>query len=190
MDSYLSDLMTYIGRDIAEVVIYLNPALMIPSAVLLSVLAYAAGRGKSRAGARIQSVVKLLFGLGYGIVLFLITLLSREPGSRTGVDLIPFATVFHSAQGDAYVIENILLFIPFGILAGWFFPAAGNGRKAVCAGFFLSLLIEVIQYLTGCGYAQTDDLITNTIGTGLGYWGYVLLKRMMSDRRRKTGCKD
>jgi len=58
---------------------------------------------------------------------------------------------------------NILLFVPFGVMIGWKF-----GFKSIVAGFFLSVMIEAIQYTWSLGYTEVDDVINNTIGTGIG----------------------
>ena len=40
--------------------------------------------------------------------------------------------------------------------------------KGVVAGFFISVMIEAIQYTWSLGYTEVDDVINNTIGTGIG----------------------
>lgn len=61
---------------------------------------------------------------------------------------------------------NIGWFVPLGIYLRWL-------RKpfwqAVAAGFCLSLLIEVSQFVLGCGVSEIDDLVLNTCGAMLGY---------------------
>lgn len=52
----------------------------------------------------------------YFAMLISITLFSREPGSRTGVDLKLFETWGNQCLPDRYFVENILLFLPFGAL--------------------------------------------------------------------------
>ena len=47
---------------------------------------------------------------------------------------------------------NILLFVPFGVMIGWKF-----GLKGVVAGFFISVMIEAIQYRWALGYTEVDD---------------------------------
>ena len=99
----------------------------------------------------------LLMGLltFYVILILIISIFSREPGSRVGVSLIP---------GD--VIENVLLYIPFGMLGmGVCYYVNRRGIYVVLASFLLSLTVEVTQYVTQMGYFQVDDLITNTLGT-------------------------
>ena len=49
-------------------------------------------------------------------MLLFITFLSREPGSRDGIDWMPFSTLGSGPRGDAFVLENVLLFVPFGVL--------------------------------------------------------------------------
>ena len=44
-------------------------------------------------------------------------------------------------------------------------------------GCAVSLSIELFQFLTKRGYAQTDDVLTNVLGTILGYAGYAVFCR-------------
>ncbi|WNM28003.1 VanZ family protein [Demequina capsici] len=71
------------------------------------------------------------------------------------------------------VVMNVVLFIPWGLLARRYFhmPFA----LAVLSGAFGSFMIETLQFaggwtLIGCQYrvADIDDLIANTLGTLLG----------------------
>lgn len=48
------------------------------------------------------------------------SIFSRESGSRKQISLILFETWGHSVQAHAYFIENIFMFIPFGILAPFY----------------------------------------------------------------------
>lgn len=52
----------------------------------------------------------------YCFMVVSITFLSREPGSRDQVDLILFNTFSGKQWENIYPIENIILFIPFGVL--------------------------------------------------------------------------
>mgnify|MGYP004521568667 FL=1 len=104
----------------------------------------------------------------YFFVLCNIVYFSREPGSRIGVDMRLFSTWGTTNQEYAYVIENVILFIPFGVL----FPACLPKKVSVLtifAGAICSICIEYIQYRTGCGYCQLDDVATNILGTIIGY---------------------
>ena len=120
----------------------------------------------------------------YLIVLAQITLLSRVPGSRSHLDLILFSTWGTTGRAHAYVVENGLLFIPFGILM----PACVRDmdRFGYCtlSGYFLSTMIEYIQYLTERGYFQADDILMNTVGTIVGWFVFMLLSQALRLIRR------
>lgn len=114
-----------------------------------------------------QLILYLMFSY-LAFVLYL-TILSRPPGSRTGVDLMPFATLSFGLPGDIYAAENILLFIPFGILWG-FIPFVHNEqRNCLAGGVLISCCIELMQYITKRGFTQTDDIILNVLGCYIGY---------------------
>lgn len=68
--------------------------------------------------------------------------------------------------------DNILLFVPFGILASEFMEQSQQGidaRKVVLLGFCISVIIEVSQLVFKLGLFEFDDMLNNTIGTLLGY---------------------
>ncbi len=98
-----------------------------------------------------------------------LTILSRPSGSRTGVDLMPLATLSDSLSGNIFAAENVLLFLPFGVIY-CFLPIAGK-RASQCrmTGFTISVSIEVVQYITKRGFLQTDDVILNVLGCYIGY---------------------
>jgi glycopeptide antibiotics resistance protein len=125
-------------------------------------------------------VILYLFAVYCFLVLFL-TILSREPGSRIGVRLGVLDTFSRYPAYNVYPLENILLFVPFGIL----FPLLRKefNRKLYCfgAGFLSSLLIELIQYVSKRGYAETDDILMNFIGTVIGFYLVKIRKIMPKD---------
>jgi glycopeptide antibiotics resistance protein len=103
----------------------------------------------------------------YFVMIFIITIFEREPGSRTGISLTLFETL-GGPHDNAYVIENILLFIPFGFLVPKMWKCLRRIPVCVFAGFCLSLTIEITQLLTQRGHFQVDDILMNTIGAGVG----------------------
>ena len=116
----------------------------------------------------------------YLMMLVQITLLEREAGSRTKVSLKLFET-FGGPMSNAFVVENILLFMPYGFLLPKIRHGLGQMKlfpqMMVCtlAGFFSSLMIETTQFVTQRGYFQVDDIMTNTIGMFLGWGIYRIL---------------
>lgn len=65
-------------------------------------------------------------------------------------------------------ILNILLFVPLGIMLPILWSKFRAPKSTLLFGFGMSLTIELLQILT---YRATDvnDLITNTLGTFLGF---------------------
>lgn len=122
----------------------------------------------------------------YLAVMFVTVFLSREPGSRQGIDMTLFGTWGDTPQAHAFVIENILLFVPFGIL----YPLAvsatdrkpdlrkkiGWEKFTVLWGFLISVGIETVQLMTERGYCQLDDVVMNTLGALVGYVVFATLK--------------
>ena len=116
-----------------------------------------------------SSAIWTLF-LCYWLVLIQTAFFSRESGSRKQISLILFETWGHSVQAHAYFIENIIMFIPFGLLAPMVFERMRKVRFCVFIGFLCSCGIELSQLITQRGYCQLDDVVTNTVGMLVG-WG-------------------
>lgn len=104
--------------------------------------------------------------------LLYVTLISRPIGFRREVALLPF-TGFELLSGNFhYVIENVLLFIPFGILLCMTLYAYGrkcNTKMLFLISFLTSVSVELLQYAFSCGKSETDDVIANVTGAFIGY---------------------
>ena len=71
------------------------------------------------------------------------------------------------------IINNIWLFLPLGTIL---FRLSQKRRVAIIA-VLISVGIEVLQYATGLGLAEFDDVISNGLGGMMGMWfGYVTIK--------------
>ena len=161
MNNYtIKDLCTNIILDFKQPLSYLLPALLLTAAgVLLYKLC--------RRNAKISSAGILL--LIYIEVLIQTAFLSRESGSRKGIDFSLFETWWQTPVAHAYFIENIIMLIPFGFLAPIVLKQMRKIRFCVLTGFRLSCAIEISQLITQRGYCQLDDVVTNTAGTLIGW---------------------
>ena len=83
-----------------------------------------------------------------------------------------FQGFFWEAQNGMWkdIWLNILLFIPIGFFIG--------GWKGLISGFVLSCSVEAVQYLGRLGYCEIDDVLNNTIGTGIGAFLWSRVKVM------------
>ncbi len=121
--------------------------------------------------------------LVYLLVLLQTALFSREPGSRHSIDLTLFETWGRSAVSHAYFIENILMYVPFGVLMPLCFRKMERFWICVPTALASSVLLELTQLLTQRGYCQLDDVVTNTVGALVGwlFW-YLLCRRVWYQR--------
>ncbi|MDB5047930.1 MAG: hypothetical protein JWO30_1001 [Fibrobacteres bacterium] len=82
------------------------------------------------------------------------------------------------------IIQNILLFIPFGFL-GYFSliykRSSANKIRIVLAGAVLSASVEFLQIFSPSRYPALSDIVFNTLGTAIGLALGVALKKSVLD---------
>ena len=179
----------YIIKDIMEVAGYLPIGILCGiSVVVLYVICILClerqNRKKNRLSVHVRnSIVWFLLGI-YLAVMFVTVFLSREPGSRQGIDMTLFGTWGETPQAHAFVI------VPFGILYPFAMTSAGRAgddirscgriasRFTVLLGFIISVGIETVQLITERGYCQLDDVVMNTLGSLVGYVIFLLIDRV------------
>lgn len=145
--------------DISDVAAFLPKAVLIGILVGI-VLRLCHVRGRQWTGS-------VLFVI-YAVVLLQTVFFCREPGSRWGTDMRLFGTWGTTMQDHAWVLENVLLFIPLGLLLPLLLPKRWH-PITVPAGLFGSICIEFVQLRTGRGFCQLDDIVMNTLGALAGY---------------------
>jgi glycopeptide antibiotics resistance protein len=161
----------YIIKDLLAVFRYLPYGMIV--GILAVLLIGTLNDINRKKGKKTIPVAALVSFYMYAAIILCITFLSRETGSRRGMDLKLFSTWGINDRNNAYVIENVLLFIPFGFICPWSFKKFKNPLRCIGAGFITSLFIETLQLITRRGYFQIDDIITNTIGMMVGYVIYL-----------------
>ena len=118
------------------------------------------------------NIVLLLF---YIVFIFYMTILYRKNGHYYYI-LNPFwsyVQFFYNKELRWEILNNIFLFIPLGTILSRIFPQ----KRILLFVVGLSVIIELIQYITGTGLCEVDDLISNTIGGVIGFFiGTLLLK--------------
>lgn len=124
------------------------------------------------------------------------TLWGRTPGQRTLV-LMPFHTLTTISYNDEAIrtmIMNMALFLPLGLTLPYVF---GNRkdirRKWICClliGCGISIAVELVQYCFALGQAETDDVICNTLGCGLGVLADCIYEGAKKNKKiRRVGYK-
>lgn len=173
MKQRLLETLQKIWSDMLQPISYIPHGIIIGVMVVIATGIYCYFGRKTRVSWHQQTALFLL--AIYFTVFTELTFLSREPGSRTGRDWTLFTTWGDQTIPDAYFIENILLCIPLGILLPLRYRKFRRMRSCVLAGMLFSILLEFLQLITQRGHCQLDDVVTNTLGTAIGYWNYKLL---------------
>ncbi len=164
----------YIYQDILSVIRFLPGALII--GIPVSAAAVWAEKRVFRGGKNVRVVPTAAFCV-YLAVIILITLLSREGGGSKVVDLKLFSTWGINRRNNALVAENVLLFIPYGFISCMAFRGMRNVLSCTAFGAASSVGVECLQLITGRGFFQLDDILTNTAGAMLGCMAYLLFFR-------------
>lgn len=175
----IKEYLPYLGSDMSEVIVYLVHSITV--AVFLGILILLGYRICTNKWNWKKTVLFFVFTT-YMIEVFQIVYFSRESGSRTDVAFGLGDTWGTTVQAHAYVIENILLFIPFGIL----FPMLGKYPRYWClaAALCFSVGIEGMQYVSKRGYCQLDDVVTNVAGACVGYIVFWLFYKPLINRSK------
>lgn len=179
-------MLKYIYQDLLSVVRFLPGG--VAMGAIISVAFFQAAdkvhRGKERIakGPAVPRVAVALFWIYFSVML-IITFFSRESGSRQGMDLELFSTWGINERNNAYVVENVLLFIPYGFLSPWAFKVLRRFFRCGAFGFLTSLGIELLQLATQRGYFQIDDILTNGLGTVIGYLLFRLIGMIIRSMR-------
>lgn len=155
------ELWIYIVQDIAEKAKY------IPVAAGIGILGLGLAATGIKLCRRIRNFKLLFLWLVYLPLLLILTYFEREAGSRQGVSLIPFETL-GGARANAYVVENVFLFLPFGMLMAAALKPMRRLWFSLLMGAACSLCIEIMQLITQRGYFQVDDILMNSLGSGIG----------------------
>ena len=137
------------------------------------ILCRAAGISKTK-----RDILMFYLLVTYIICILQIALFSREPGSRDGIDMELFSTWRDSPMARAYVIENIIMYLPFGYFFMYFSKNTFSIVTCVLAAGTSSLTIEIVQLITERGYFQLDDIVMNTVGAIAGIILYYVLRRI------------
>lgn len=87
--------------------------------------------------------------------------------------LIPFLDMI---SGPMDTVLNAILFFPLGFFLPLLYKKYNRISSVALTGFLFSLSIEIIQ-MFGRGATDVNDLITNTVGTCLGYFIHKLLSK-------------
>lgn len=116
------------------------------------------------------------------IILFKLSVSIEQLPHFRSFNLIPFYYPNETTYQIKEVLENMIIFIPFGL---YLKTLNINSERTVFLGFLLSLSLELSQYIFCIGASDITDLITNTTGAFIGVDLYFLLKKILKEKTNK-----
>ena len=108
----------------------------------------------------------------YVAIMIQMTIVFRELGTIEEIRIVPFYREMGFRYTVLYSVANIVAFMPLGILLPIIWEKVNNIKCIMFIGFCGSMFIEMSQLILKCGVWQTEDLIMNNVGAGVGYWTY------------------
>lgn len=124
------------------------------------------------------------------IILFKMQLSPEVVGTVRSVNLVPLAgaTVINGALDYREAVQNVLAFVPFGLMMGMLMAGRPWWRALVPVAA-VSLTFEVLQFVLAAGASDITDFLANTLGGAIGLGAYALVRVIArSDVRALRAC--
>lgn len=148
---------------------------VLPIAALYALLSIIFGFFKGR------DMAYSLLLLGCCLLIVYLTVLSRLATERVKLSIVPFSCYQAIADGDLYmipqIIMNVVMFLPLGFFLKGLF-VHWDWKKVVACGAMFSMAIELLQLVLQRGTAELDDLIHNTLGCYIGVLIFMGVKKV------------
>ena len=138
-------------------------------------------------GNRQHNLTRILFAVYLlilvWILLFKMSFSIDELYKPRSVNLIPFmgSVIVNGRIDISEIINNILVFIPVGIYI-CMLKKDWSILKKLSVGFFISLGIEVLQFVLALGATDITDLIGNTFGGIIGIGVFYLFSKVFKNK--------
>ena len=138
-------------------------------------------------GNRQRNLTRILFAVYIlilvWILLFKMSFCIDELYKSRSINIIPFmgSVIVNGRIDISEIINNIIVFVPVGIYICMLKENWSILRK-ISVGFFISLGIEVLQFILAIGATDITDLIGNTLGGILGIGVFYLFSKVFKNR--------
>ncbi len=113
------------------------------------------------------------------IILFKLAISVDQLPQFRSINLIPFYYPNKTTYQIREVLDNLIIFIPFGL---YLKTLSIDSKRTVFLGFLFSFSLELSQYIFCIGASDITDLITNTTGALVGVFIYYLLKKIFKEK--------
>ena len=136
---------------------------------------------------RQNNLTRILFAVYFiilvWILLFKMSFSIDELYKNRSINIIPFmgSVIVNGRIYISEIINNIVVFIPVGIYV-CMLKKDWPILKKISVGFFISLGIEVLQFVLSIGATDITDLIGNTFGGIVGILVFYLFSKVFKNK--------
>jgi glycopeptide antibiotics resistance protein len=143
---------------------------------------------KSQAPGTLTLVLFVIYAaLLVAVILFKFPFQYQLTGAGRQLNLIPFAGASIDGRGTGIGedIENVFIFVPFGIYLSMLKNRWSFGKKALVIAA-TSVAFETIQFVFGIGRADVTDVLCNTLGGVIGIALYFMSVNVLRSRTNRV----
>ena len=117
------------------------------------------------------------------ILLFKMSFSFNELYRDRSINIIPFAgsVIVNGKLYTNEIINNIVIFVPIGIYT-CMLKQEWSILKKLSVAFFISFIVEVLQFILAIGATDITDLIGNTIGGLIGVGIFYLFIKFFKNK--------
>lgn len=113
----------------------------------------------------------------------IMTLIGGQLTRIDAINMVPFHSIRENlSYGHSPVswdmLYNMVMFVPFGIVY-CYYQKNFCIYKAIGLSFLTTLLIEAAQFVFKTGVVDIDDLMINTMGSLVGIFLYIVLRKIL-----------
>lgn len=120
-------------------------------------------------------LVGFLF-IAYMYCVLQLTIFSREQGNYGAVDWRFLVRWNENDAQKAFLLANIIMFIPFGVLLPMFGKTMSHILIVLPFALACSVSIEALQLKYQLGFCQLDDVVANSAGFLIGFLIFLVIR--------------
>lgn len=120
-------------------------------------------------------LILLFFFVVYTYCILQLTILSRPVANYGGIDWRFLVRWNENTAQKAFLIANIIMFVPLGILLPMMCRWARHILLSLPTAIICSVAIEAAQLKYQLGFCQLDDVFANSVGFLIGFLIYLAI---------------
>ena len=125
----------------------------------------------------------VLLVLCLGTIVYLTLMYRENESERLNLQLFwSYRKIFTDNEIRASIIKNIWLFLPLGAILYKLYPK----KIMLLVPVIISIFIETLQYITGTGLCELDDIISNGLGGYIGFYTEKIIIELALRKKREN----